>query len=272
MKVLGKEKDFYDSALDYSNADQETWFRDFKIFQMDKTLEKEMPEKHALFQKVIEKSGLIKISKSCSSSSFWGEDCFTSTVYISNGFVLFAGKIYPFIKISDNDKRVDVFYNADSFINRMESTDLSHVLDEKDERFLMSWRYKRVSLREQIVEMFNIALTHVDFNALHVELETPIFIYDYNVNSSFYKDSHFQLNSKKSSFLNTPTVIESGRLDDYLFIKVFDPHSFVQELEMFMGNILIKRDPIPVFTDKDKILSHGFDNKLSFRKEKQSKK
>lgn len=60
----------------------------------------------------------------------------------------------------------------------------------------------------------------------------------------------------------------NARLRDYQFYKVMDPYTAYQAIEMFFGNLASPEKPIPPRTDKEKIESHGMDNKLSFRKPK----
>lgn len=274
MKVFGKEKDFYDSALDYTNREQETWFREFKIFKLNKTLEKEMPDKYSQLLDVVNCVEWNHINSTISynnKTELFKPDAYTSNLYIGNGFILFAGKFYPFIKISDNEKHSEVFYDSESFFKRMEALDLSEELEYREKRYYYFDKFRRLTLREKVERTFEIDSSKTDLNILHIKLNNPILICDFLVNKKLYKDSHFVLDSGGLFSHNFNHIIESGRLNDYQFIKVFDPHTFVQELEMFMGNVLIKRDPEPVFTDKDKIHSHGFDNKTSFRKGKTKK-
>lgn len=273
MKVLGKEKDFYDAALDYSNVEQETWFRDIKIFKINNDLKEASPEKHEVFLNLKKAVGLKSLDFKLDRSDFWGNETPYLKLNVSNGFILFAGKVYPFIKATDNDKRVEVFYDAETFIKRMESVGLQEYLNQKTERRWWSdVKFNHMTLREKVEHIFSANHEQTDYNQFHIELNNPIIIFDYNINKPFYKKTYFQFNADKwDGQSNLGYILESGRLSDYLFIKVFDPHSFVQELEMFMGNILIKRDPEPIFTDQDKIQSHGFDKKTSFRKGKSKK-
>ena len=59
-------------------------------------------------------------------------------------------------------------------------------------------------------------------------------------------------------------------LSDIAFYKVKDTVQAFQDIEMYIGNILVKTDtkPQPVGSDLDILKSKGFDAKYSFRKEK----
>ena len=53
------------------------------------------------------------------------------------------------------------------------------------------------------------------------------------------------------------------------FARMTPPTTIFQEIEMFLGNVLVK-DIMPQSdqSDIEKIISHGFDRKISFRKQK----
>lgn len=57
-------------------------------------------------------------------------------------------------------------------------------------------------------------------------------------------------------------------LNEYEFQRVLDPFTVYQEIDMFISGILGNTEVIPEMRDKDKIVSHGFDLKTSFRKTK----
>ena len=67
-----------------------------------------------------------------------------------------------------------------------------------------------------------------------------------------------------------PAVIINPVLRDYEFEKVVDPYTAAQEIDMFLSNLAVRPDKEPdKIDDKTKIISHGFDVKKSFRKDKQ---
>ena len=273
MKILGKEKDYYDSALDYSNADQETWFRDIQIFKVSDKMENK--ELYSFINRLKEKISFKYINESLLSSSIFENTLgYPSSCHINNGFIAFAGKVIPFIKISDNHKNVDVFYDFETFKKFLEKSKSEQILEKKErERFFLrddDFRGKTFGEKVKIVFEQNY---DVNINDFHIEVNNPIIIFDRELNKELYKDSHFKYDHKSylPSGTNEGFLLFSGKLSNYQFIKVITPHYFVQELEMFMGNILIKRDPEPNFTDNVKINSHGFDDKISFRKRKENK-
>ncbi len=62
----------------------------------------------------------------------------------------------------------------------------------------------------------------------------------------------------------------NGFLKPYNFVRIIDPFQAFQRIEMFLGNMAAPEKPIPARTDVEKLQSHGFDKKISFRKGKKS--
>lgn len=66
--------------------------------------------------------------------------------------------------------------------------------------------------------------------------------------------------------LTKETIVQNPQLQHYKFPKYWDPHTCMQELSMFIGNMAAP-DRVPVvIEDKYRIEQHGFDAK-SFRKQ-----
>lgn len=62
------------------------------------------------------------------------------------------------------------------------------------------------------------------------------------------------------------SIIEyNALLRPYEFFRVFDPYTAFQEIAMFMSNLAIPQDPMPVIPDELKAHSRGFDE-WSFRR------
>ena len=55
----------------------------------------------------------------------------------------------------------------------------------------------------------------------------------------------------------------------YDFVRVFGPYAAFQEVEMFMANLASPEKVIPEISNEDRIESHGFDLKESFRRPKE---
>jgi len=55
------------------------------------------------------------------------------------------------------------------------------------------------------------------------------------------------------------------KLQDYGFERIIPPYEAFQAIEMFMSNLALPEKPIPPQSDLQKVESHGFDKKISFR-------
>lgn len=95
-----------------------------------------------------------------------------------------------------------------------------------------------------------------DFTDLHLKLDSPILM-------TLFQEKNYKYGNLRHDyeFLINPNLYE---LD---FAKAMPGEILLQELEMFLGNVLVK-DVMPQCfqSDIDKIVSHGFDPKTSFRK------
>lgn len=95
---------------------------------------------------------------------------------------------------------------------------------------------------------------------LFVELGVPIFLID-SV-AGIGKD-------KWGRDIPTPALVTNPSLKSLEFYKVMSDYEVFQELEMYLGNILVgEKKAEPVLSDKLKIASKGFDPKYGFRTRK----
>jgi hypothetical protein len=68
-------------------------------------------------------------------------------------------------------------------------------------------------------------------------------------------------------------VILNPILKDIDFMKVVDPYTAFQEIEMYISGFLgAPPKPMVSISDKDRLLAHGFDAKTSFRKPKKERR
>lgn len=95
--------------------------------------------------------------------------------------------------------------------------------------------------------------------SLHRELKTPVFVVNHEFRYQKYTEYHI---SGEYTILN-----------DMMLAPYFPADQIYQELSYFIGNIMNDSPdmmplPKPPMTDKERILSHGFDLKQSFRHRK----
>ena len=193
----------------------------------------------------------------------------TPTIQVSMGYIFFCGKIYPYTQISDLlDRKKEVFYTYESLKRSFEKKNLLEDLNINDRYYggTNVSRSKKSFLKLSFlgkIEMFlDQDLSNIDSHSLHIVDKNPVIIYNPK-----YHDSNDETTIKCKSSISL-----NGRLGDYKFIKIMDNYSCVQEIEMYLGNNLVIVDKFEEFSDKTKIVSHGFDLKSSFRKEKTKKR
>lgn len=153
----------------------------------------------------------------------------------------FCGKLYPMCVYN---KRIDQYTDKKTFIyDYDEIYNLFKNVHNKDNK---SWIAE--------FDYLNKILNDKRIQNLFFEYKTPIFYI--NQDSGYYS-------RKYDLDINT-------HLNDIDFVKVFDPYSAFQEIEMFISGVLgIDSQKTIEVSDKSKIEGRGFDYKYSFRKEKQ---
>ena len=119
----------------------------------------------------------------------------------------------------------------------------------KNKRYYKSYCNEFEEDRKQDQIFFDY-LKGKDVTKFHVQYDCPILFAHYSGGNLFY-------------------VIKNPCLQEFGFAKVMPPTAIFQEIELFLGNVLVK-DSMPPSHQSDigKIISHGFDPKSSFRKPK----
>ena len=164
----------------------------------------------------------------------------------------FCGKIYPIFKVEISEnytaKKYKIFFDFEKAIEFC--IDKKYLNRQIKNNQIKSWRYggKKNHNVEGIIKYYKNKYDK-DYNKLNQyfeEYNTPVFILQRN-----YRETLISINP---------------RLKDFEFYKIFEGHQAYQEIEMYIGNILLKPDDPDQITD-DKILAqnHGFD-KWSFKK------
>jgi len=94
-----------------------------------------------------------------------------------------------------------------------------------------------------------------DFTAFHLKLDSPLFLTLFQTNGVRYGEDR-----REYEFILNPNLYE------FDFVRVMSGEIMAQELDMFLGNVLVK-DVMPQCyqSDLDKLTAHGFDSKISFR-------
>ena len=176
------------------------------------------------------------------------------------GVIAFCGKGYPFFEVATLD-------HSEQIIDRLFIYDQSKIVElaeefEKNKQFVFSsYTGRSVSrLRDDYKNTYDQA-TNSNWFDLHVKYKSPILLFCDSV-------------EKPYSFRNDIKVcVVNPCLRDYEFVKVVDPYSAIQSIEMYLSNELaIEQQPIQITDDKIKAIKAGFGHQYAFRKEPGGKK
>lgn len=164
----------------------------------------------------------------------------------------FCGKLYIGWKLySENNKKYYPMLSTDAIITKITYNNnyIKTILDPKSWHGMLDDDIRYV-LNYNPIQIFR------DFN-------TPIFVYDYDYNRTYFTSYHGN---------NNPKFFINPLLKEYKFYRVFNAVQAFQEIQMFLGGVLgNKEKEIIEIADKYKIEQHGFD-KWSFRKEPEIRK
>jgi len=152
------------------------------------------------------------------------------------------------------------------FTQREFLEDVKHIEEKRHWQSDVRDKYQK-DFEEQLKIFFK--QKNDDYTELHVLLDTPIISVDFSSTKlNKWGDTLRRAdNDKLYRFEVNPL------LQQYNFMKFMPPSTIYQEIEMFLGNALVK-DVMPASfqSDLDKLTARGFDPKTSFRKLKTDKK
>jgi hypothetical protein len=165
-----------------------------------------------------------------------------SLVSYESGLLVISGVLFPVIirKFTDGRKAWEYFYSYDSLINAYP--------DAK--------RLEGGFFGYDLKAFFKTDLVHLD--DLCIELGSPVLLFSHPENTRYRHIAG-----------NTISITINPVLKDIGFSKCMDSPSVYQLLDYFVSNVLVN-DEMPTYprTDIEKLESHGFDKKTSFRKPK----
>lgn len=235
MKILSKVHDYYDSAAAYGVSDQ-YWKR-----QNDITYRKD-PDLEDILRR----------------ASCWGG---TPTI------IMFCGKAYAVISLQGPGWPPEIFLvtkpeDFDAY-RRIYEAGLNPPypgkwpqLDPRPSR----WR-SRDSYADQGFQAFMDDVAKLDCEKYHREYNAPIL----HISSvSMDRQSCYQDNAGRSRRM--VTMQTNPWLKAIGFQKVKDAFTAYQELDSYIFGVLgVDANPIVQTSDKDRLVAHGFDNRVSFR-------
>jgi hypothetical protein len=228
MKIISNYRDYYDGY-----ADQFT--NDYKI-------------KH-----YIREQKDIEISKYLLQDL--EENLLRTPLDFRAAYMIIAGNVYPFVSVYNNGTNPDSYYfDTESLMDRyMKEKD---ILDrERKYKKIQYWQWR---IHPQDIDKKNMEnffnRKYPDMTKLCIEHDTPI-IY-ISPESGWYRN-------KNRTFR---TCTKNVNLKEFGLSKLFTASDMYQIIDMFVSNVLVKDEmPMSPMSNEEKIQSHGFDKKSSFR-------
>jgi hypothetical protein len=245
MRIISKFKDYYDGVQGLGFDDKLVFVRHTDEIIVE---EKEIEE----YLNKISYKGF----SSYKSDEYRAKQMFSIPYWeIKSNFLIFCGKIYTYYVASflGNDDKIYA-WSIDDLIKYFK-------LNIEYSKFTTHWHYWRWN-KNNFANEFDrfetsfMANTNTDISDFCIKYNCPIML------CQSYRDN--------STMKSLYKLILNPNLKNMSFQRVFNPYQAYQELEMFLGNVLVNdNDKMIKLSDKDRLHKAGFD-KWSFRKMKKS--
>jgi hypothetical protein len=241
MKLISKFKDYYDNVLNTLLREED------KLFY--KREEELINDKFDYFDK------LNKVYDFKRSEKFIKNHKTKETINIYAYNLVFCGNLYNFTLFHIQSSFSETFKIAKNFDEYKKLAE-EHIENFKfDTKYYWNENNNRFyhNTEKSVRNFFDIKIENI--SAISNELKSYSFLYFTNN----------RINGK-NIYLNNPKL-------EYLhFEKIKDPYTAAQEVSQYINGVLsCVCTPEVKFTDKDILMAKGFDPKISFRKEKNSK-
>ena len=175
-------------------------------------------------------------------------------------FIGFCGKLYPFLFEKDYGCLNNIVWDIDEIVELTHIGSYSSIQKNLNKREENNIRQRKKELKK-----FLLQTSKLDISNIHLQLNSPIFL----INKNSFKPN---IKTSNGSFINTYTdkyvIIKDPNLKELEFFKVKNTVECFQNIQTYISNILTNVEKPSNPDNKTKILSHGFDFKWSFRKEK----
>lgn len=264
MKIIKKSQDFYDSVLGYGVDESIVYKRETSIVdiynQSCASLFSPYSESRPNNEYGKLPEGLKVLLKKLNKSSFDNQMKIIDKgkeVYVTCSYILFCGDVIPVLKISGSwkihpratEEQRYTYGNFEEFAYSM--ADFVKILGLFfDKEFIEDYlssnkRWSDTKRRHAYQAFFNVGYG-LSVENIHHEIDCPV----------------IQIKSK--GYVLNPV------LKELKFAKKHDPFTTYQKLEQFISGVLGGISPKVVeIADIDRLVGHGFDKKVSFRKRKE---
>lgn len=243
MKIIGKHKDYYDSALGLGHDDSCVYVRHQSLASAQ--MNGDLPWKNQRTVRVVDNT-LPKYTAQYQSSHF------------HESFVCVAGKAYcVFVRQASFSGSPPYTFNGHSDSDKLVSLFNQEPLKNGDPR------YTSVDNLSGFSEAARLSHEHTrqrfldkDFTSLHLELEAPVLLL---LNPRFFQPTHLKWD-------NNTFAVKNPTLKDLRLQNILDPYSCFQNIEQFISGVVPGQQmPMVTLSDKHMVLKKGFDPKYGFR-------
>lgn len=253
MRIISKWQDYYDGGMAYGQDRSITYVRDrTNIVQEDRR------PRHEVTQGVVDWSEVTRhvrapgtigpklLSREEPRYRYgWGSRD------VAHGCVFFCGKSYPFYVIEKVVK-------TPRYIGKMRT-------DHEERTVVFSWDKDF----DGLVRQAHVSRDHGpyrDWLDANMGRDNPEVNLQHRSPVVLWMPGGFLLKEGGYGTLDSALIV-NPKLAEIGFQKVVDPYTAFQEISMFIGGVLGENlDPPSPMTDKQKVVSHGFDPKYGFRK------
>ena len=257
MKIIGKHKDYYDSALGLGHDDACVYVRHQSLTNTNVSVDilpwKNHTSNHTHYfaehnQRTVSvmDSTLPKFTAQRQAAHFY------------ESFVCVAGKAYSvFVRQKTFSTPSDCSAQGHSESTKVVSLFDQELLNNGEPRYISVDNLLRFSDTARLsYEHTRQNFLDKDFTDLHLELEAPVLLL---LNPRFFR-SH-KIKSSDNIF-----VVKNPTLKDLRMQNVLDPFSCFQNIEQFISGVVPGQHmPMVTLSDKHMVVKKGFDPKYGFR-------
>lgn len=238
MKIFSKFRDYYDGYADYSNDDDKAkyYIREEKEIEISKYLLQNLEDE------------ILRTPQDFGSH-----------------YLIIAGRVHPFVSVYTNpgwdyvdnkqiyiESRTDYYFDHVSLMNKYNEVRDRTNRERKKGKYPW-WRWHSGFIERRDVSSF-FTKDYPDMTNLCIDHNTPVILISPEWPGYKNKDKTFR------------TCTKDVNLKEYGLSKVFTAPEIYQILDVFVSNVLVKDEmPMSPMSNEEKIQSHGFDKKTSFR-------
>lgn len=242
MLIISKHKDYYDSAVGMGIDKTIVYNRDEKSIELESGFWAYRDKNPKIVTDIMDAFYLY-------TETFTGIKRDIGFQVISFCGKIHIGFVFSNLLGSDDDGKENgedhevVFYGKDDVIEAYKKAIYKHSNHY--------WGRSNLNYKANLSALNNAwdKIAGIDTTETHREYDTPVFVV--KCRDHFYN----------------PKMILNPILKQYDFVKLYDPYTTFQEIQMYLSGVLASGDDVAEtkMNEKQKVNQHGFDDKYGFR-------